>query len=107
MTGAMKLQPDDGPRSSLSIRSGFGGCSGISPKFARRFAKGIGKLAENMPRDRRKKTERLTIIMSEAARLPGGLVFTQRRSVVDAGVPQEGGLGSGRRLLALDHYKNY
>ncbi|RRT39494.1 hypothetical protein B296_00003991, partial [Ensete ventricosum] len=27
---------------------------------------------------------------------PGwGLVLTQRRSIVDAGVPQEGGLGSG------------
>ncbi|RWW38651.1 hypothetical protein BHE74_00056104 [Ensete ventricosum] len=56
MAGAMKLQPDDGPRSSLSIGSGFGRCSGISPKFARRFTEGIGKLAGNTPGDRRKKT---------------------------------------------------
>ncbi|RWV83089.1 hypothetical protein GW17_00055352 [Ensete ventricosum] len=45
MTGAMTLQPDDGPRSSLSIGPGFGRCSGISSKFTRRFTKGIGKLA--------------------------------------------------------------
>ncbi|RRT77282.1 hypothetical protein B296_00017903, partial [Ensete ventricosum] len=29
---------------------------GISPKFARRFVEGIGKLAGNTSRDRRKKT---------------------------------------------------
>ncbi|RRT36519.1 hypothetical protein B296_00042613 [Ensete ventricosum] len=50
----MKLQPDDVPRSSLSIELGFGQYSGISPKFARRFAEGIGKVAGNTPRDRRK-----------------------------------------------------
>ncbi|RWV80647.1 hypothetical protein GW17_00058044 [Ensete ventricosum] len=71
MTGAMELQPDDGPRSSLSIGSGFGRCSGISPKFARRFAEGIRKLAGNMSGDRRKKTRRLTARMSKAARLTG------------------------------------
>ncbi|RWV79365.1 hypothetical protein GW17_00059510 [Ensete ventricosum] len=42
---AMKLQPDDGLRSSLSIGPGFRRYSGISSKFARRFAEGIGKLA--------------------------------------------------------------
>ncbi|RWV83565.1 hypothetical protein GW17_00054806 [Ensete ventricosum] len=50
----MKLQPDDVPRSSLSIGLGFGQCSGILPKFARRFAEGIGKVAGNTPGDRRK-----------------------------------------------------
>ncbi|RWW76300.1 hypothetical protein BHE74_00015620 [Ensete ventricosum] len=69
MTGAMKLQPDDGPRSSLSIGPGFRRCSGISPKFARRFAKGIGKLVGNTPGDRRKKTRRLVVRISEAAGL--------------------------------------
>ncbi|RWV80327.1 hypothetical protein BHE74_00042117 [Ensete ventricosum] len=49
MIGAMKLQPDDGPRLSLSIGPGFGQCSGISPN-------GIGKFAENTSGDRRKKT---------------------------------------------------
>ncbi|RWW42502.1 hypothetical protein BHE74_00051949 [Ensete ventricosum] len=48
MTGAMKLQPDDGPKSSLSIGSGFRRCSGISPEFARRFVERIGELVENM-----------------------------------------------------------
>ncbi|RWW69696.1 hypothetical protein BHE74_00022684 [Ensete ventricosum] len=43
--------------------------------------------------DRRKKTVRLTVRMLEAARLTGGLVFTQRRSIVNAGIPQGGGLG--------------
>ncbi|RWW88503.1 hypothetical protein BHE74_00002617 [Ensete ventricosum] len=65
--------------------SGQGSNDAVRPRqeFARRFTERIGKLAGNMPGDHRKKT---------------GLVFTQRRSVVDAGVPQEGGLGSGRRL---------
>ncbi|RRT55613.1 hypothetical protein B296_00017087 [Ensete ventricosum] len=61
----------DGPRSSLSIGPGFKRCSGISPKFASRFAEGIGKLARNTPGDRRKKTKRLTARMSEAAGLVG------------------------------------
>ncbi|RWV85974.1 hypothetical protein GW17_00052178 [Ensete ventricosum] len=54
MTGAMELQLDDGPRSSLSIGSGFGLCSGISPKFTRRFAKRIGKLTGRSRQEDRK-----------------------------------------------------
>ncbi|RZS22670.1 hypothetical protein BHM03_00055478, partial [Ensete ventricosum] len=71
MTGAMKLQPDDGPRSSLGIVPGFGRCSGISLEFARRFAEWIGKLAGNTLGDRRKKTGRLATRMSEGAGLVG------------------------------------
>ncbi|RRT64485.1 hypothetical protein B296_00010378 [Ensete ventricosum] len=78
-------------------------CSGISLKFARRFAERIGKLAGNMSGDCWKKSIDLTTRMSEAAELVGGLVFTQRRSVVDAGVPQEGGLRNRRRPLAPNH----
>ncbi|RWW02366.1 hypothetical protein GW17_00034548 [Ensete ventricosum] len=96
MTGAMELQPDDGPRSSLSIGLGFRRCSGISPKFARRFTEGIRKLTGNMLRDCQKKTIGLVARISEAAGLVGGLVFTHRRSTVDVSVPQGGGLGSGR-----------
>ncbi|RWW56573.1 hypothetical protein BHE74_00036698 [Ensete ventricosum] len=44
---------------------------GISPKFTRRFAEGIGKLAGNMPGDRQKKTRRLIVRMLEAAGLAG------------------------------------
>ncbi|RWW11386.1 hypothetical protein BHE74_00033330 [Ensete ventricosum] len=65
----MKLQPDNGPRSSLSNGSEFERCSGILPTFARRFAERIGKLAGNTPGDRRKKTERLTARMPEATGL--------------------------------------
>ncbi|RRT41874.1 hypothetical protein B296_00029263 [Ensete ventricosum] len=36
-----------------------------------------------------------------------GLVFTQRRSVVDIGMPPEGGLGSRRRSLVPNHYEIY
>ncbi|RZR74150.1 hypothetical protein BHM03_00032668 [Ensete ventricosum] len=75
MTGAMKLQPDDGPRSSLSIRPRFGRCSGISSKFAKRFAEGIKKLAGNMPGDHQKKTARLVVRMLEAAGFTGGTTF--------------------------------
>ncbi|RRT64805.1 hypothetical protein B296_00007373 [Ensete ventricosum] len=42
-----KLQPNNGPRSSLSIGPGFGRCSGFRREFARRFAGGIMKLAGN------------------------------------------------------------
>ncbi|RWW52146.1 hypothetical protein BHE74_00041450, partial [Ensete ventricosum] len=71
MTGVMELQPDDGPRSSLSIRPGFRQCSRISPKFARRFTEEIRKLAGNMPRDCQKKTGRLTVRIPKAAGLAG------------------------------------
>ncbi|RRT63827.1 hypothetical protein B296_00014022 [Ensete ventricosum] len=71
MTRTMKLQPDDGPRSSLSIEPGFGRCSGISSKFARKFVEGIEKLAGNTSRDRWKKTGRLATRMPEAAGLAG------------------------------------
>ncbi|RWV89573.1 hypothetical protein GW17_00048274 [Ensete ventricosum] len=71
MTGAIELQPDDGLRSSLSIGPGFRRCSEISPKFARRFAEGIGKFARNTPGDYRKKTRRLAERMSKAAGLAG------------------------------------
>ncbi|RZS21027.1 hypothetical protein BHM03_00053615 [Ensete ventricosum] len=69
MIGAMELRPDDEPRSSLSIGPGFRRCSGISPKFVRRFAEGIRKLVGNTPGDHRKKTRRLATRMPEAAGL--------------------------------------
>ncbi|RRT47347.1 hypothetical protein B296_00035399 [Ensete ventricosum] len=66
---------------------------GVRREFARRFAEGIGKLARNTLGDRRRKTVRLTAGDSEGCGIAG-----IRRSVVDAGVPQEG-LGSVRRPL--------
>ncbi|RWW60807.1 hypothetical protein BHE74_00032164 [Ensete ventricosum] len=71
MIGATELQLDDGPRSSLSIGLGFGRYSGISSKFARRFAEGIGKLAGNTPGDHWKKTRRLVARIAEAVGLAG------------------------------------
>ncbi|RRT34633.1 hypothetical protein B296_00047583 [Ensete ventricosum] len=71
MIGAMELQLADGPRSILSIGPAFGRCSGISLKFTRRFAEGIGKLAWNTLGDRRKKTGRLAAIMPEVIGLAG------------------------------------
>ncbi|RWV84179.1 hypothetical protein BHE74_00047603 [Ensete ventricosum] len=68
------------------------------------LSKRIGKLAGNTSGDRRKKTERLTARMSEAVGLAGGLVFTQRRSIMDAGVPQEE-LGRDVGQLLPNHYK--
>ncbi|RWW55519.1 hypothetical protein BHE74_00037840 [Ensete ventricosum] len=69
----MELQLDDGLRSSLSIRPGFGRYSGISSKFAKRFAEGIEKLAGNMSGDCRKKTIGLTTRILEAVGLAGVL----------------------------------
>ncbi|RWW61533.1 hypothetical protein BHE74_00031403 [Ensete ventricosum] len=73
MTGEMELQQDDGPRLSLSIGPGFGRCSGISLKFARRFAERITKRAGNTRGDRWKKTRRLTARMLEATGVAGFL----------------------------------
>ncbi|RWW71694.1 hypothetical protein BHE74_00020546 [Ensete ventricosum] len=67
----MELQPDDGPRSSLSIEPRFRRCSGISLEFVRRFAEGIGKLAGNMLGDCQKKTIGLVARILEVARLAG------------------------------------
>ncbi|RWW25354.1 hypothetical protein GW17_00010312 [Ensete ventricosum] len=69
MIGAMKLQPDDGPRSSLGIRPGSDDVVGPCWEFARRFAEGIGKLAGNTSGDRQKKSERLAVRMPEAVGL--------------------------------------
>ncbi|RWV84250.1 hypothetical protein GW17_00054046 [Ensete ventricosum] len=69
MTGATKLQLDDGPRSNLGIR--LGSDDAVGSLFARRFAEGIGKLAGNTPVDRRKKIEILVARMPEATRLTG------------------------------------
>ncbi|RRT42107.1 hypothetical protein B296_00036162 [Ensete ventricosum] len=60
-----------------------------SRKAYREFAEGIENFTGNISEDHQKKTRRLTARMPEATGLAGGLVFTQRRSVVDAGVPQE------------------
>ncbi|RWW82033.1 hypothetical protein BHE74_00009525 [Ensete ventricosum] len=68
----------------------------------RGFTEGIRKLTENTKGDHRKKTKRLAAKMLEATGLAGGLVFTQRRSVVDTGVPQGGGLESGRRPVGAE-----
>ncbi|RZS18799.1 hypothetical protein BHM03_00051132 [Ensete ventricosum] len=70
-TGAIELQPDDGPRSSLGIRPGSDDAAGPRREFTRRFAKGIGKLAWNTPGERRKKTRRLAARMPEAVGLAG------------------------------------
>ncbi|RRT85140.1 hypothetical protein B296_00001967 [Ensete ventricosum] len=94
--GAIEIQPNDGQRSSLGI-----GPQGLDNVVGphREFTEGIRKLTRNTSGDHQKKIVRLIARMSEAAGLAGGLVFTQRRSVVNAGVPQRGGLESGRRPI--------
>ncbi|RWV84891.1 hypothetical protein GW17_00053363 [Ensete ventricosum] len=69
MIGAIELQPNDGPRSSLGIRPGSDIAMGPQWEFARRFAKGIEKLTGNTLGDRRKKTKRLIAGMPEAVGL--------------------------------------
>ncbi|RZR73494.1 hypothetical protein BHM03_00024977 [Ensete ventricosum] len=58
MTGSMKLQPDDGPRYSLGIGPSSDDAVGSRRKFARRFAEGIGNLAENTKGDCREEDQR-------------------------------------------------
>ncbi|RZR91913.1 hypothetical protein BHM03_00020093 [Ensete ventricosum] len=52
MTGAMELQPNDGPRSTLGIRPGSDNAVESCREFAMRFAEGIGNLARNTSGDR-------------------------------------------------------
>ncbi|RRT48768.1 hypothetical protein B296_00029053 [Ensete ventricosum] len=52
----MKLQPDDGPKSSLGIGSGSDDAVGFRREFARRFAGEIEKLTGNTSGDHREKT---------------------------------------------------
>ncbi|RRT36916.1 hypothetical protein B296_00016290 [Ensete ventricosum] len=54
--GAIKLQSDNGPRSSLGIGPGLDDVVGSRQEFARRFAKGIRKLAGSTLGDHLKKT---------------------------------------------------
>ncbi|RRT61009.1 hypothetical protein B296_00035021 [Ensete ventricosum] len=63
----MKLQPDNGPRSSLGIGLGLDDAVGPRREFTRRFAKGIRKLAGSTPGDHWKKTGDLP---QECWRLP-------------------------------------
>ncbi|RWV78286.1 hypothetical protein BHE74_00012940 [Ensete ventricosum] len=56
MTGAMKLQPDDGPRSSLGIGPGSDDAVGSRHKFARRFTEWIGKLVAGRSLEEDRKT---------------------------------------------------
>ncbi|RWW81570.1 hypothetical protein BHE74_00010016 [Ensete ventricosum] len=70
ITGAMKLQPNDGPRLSLGIGPGSDDVVG-SPMFDRRFTEGIRKLTGNTSGDRQKKTGRLIARMSKAVGLAG------------------------------------
>ncbi|RZR83099.1 hypothetical protein BHM03_00009642 [Ensete ventricosum] len=67
--GSRKLQPDNGPRSSLGISPGSDDAVGFCREFARRFTERIGKLAGNTLGDHREMTGRLGASMSEAIRL--------------------------------------
>ncbi|RWW71730.1 hypothetical protein BHE74_00020496 [Ensete ventricosum] len=71
MTGALELQPDDGPRSNLGIGPILNDVVGSHWEFARRFIEGIGKLAGNTLGDRQKKTGLLIARMLEAVKLVG------------------------------------
>ncbi|RWV90118.1 hypothetical protein GW17_00047701 [Ensete ventricosum] len=88
MTGAIELQSDNGPKSSLGIGPGSDDVVGPHREFARRFAKGIGKLAGNTQRDRQKKTERLAVRMLKAARLAGPL-FSACNNLNPCGNPSQ------------------
>ncbi|RWV93297.1 hypothetical protein GW17_00044260 [Ensete ventricosum] len=87
----MKLQPNYGPRSSLSIKPSSDDTVEPRREFAKRFVEGIGKLAGNTPGDRQKKTIGLVAIMSEVTRLGGNFdgwtahTLEIRRQLVAAG----------------------
>ncbi|RWW40801.1 hypothetical protein BHE74_00053752 [Ensete ventricosum] len=69
MAGTMELQLDNELRSSLSIGSGFGRCSGFRREFAMRFIEGIGKLAGNTLGDHRGEDQKICRKYAEVTRL--------------------------------------
>ncbi|RWW39727.1 hypothetical protein BHE74_00054916 [Ensete ventricosum] len=69
MTGSMELQPDNGPRLSISIGPGSNDAVGSRQEFAWRFAEEIRKLTGNMKGDHREKTGGLIVRMPEATGL--------------------------------------
>ncbi|RRT67159.1 hypothetical protein B296_00019931 [Ensete ventricosum] len=62
---------DMDPGSSLGIRPGSDDVMEPRREFARGFADEIGKLARNTPRDRRRKTVRLTAVESGGYQIMG------------------------------------
>ncbi|RWW50606.1 hypothetical protein BHE74_00043115 [Ensete ventricosum] len=56
----MKLQPDGGSRSSLGIELGSNNVVGHHCEFARRFAKGIGKLTGRSLEEDRKTRRKIS-----------------------------------------------
>ncbi|RZR92269.1 hypothetical protein BHM03_00020514 [Ensete ventricosum] len=99
----MELQLDDGQRSSFSIGPGFRRCSGISPKFTRRFAEGIGKLIRNTPGDHRKKTGRLAVTIPEPIRLVG--VLARPRRLARCEMNHRNGNGTKVAIVVVAGYK--
>ncbi|RRT34851.1 hypothetical protein B296_00025147 [Ensete ventricosum] len=88
MKGAMELQPDDGPRSSLGLGPGSDDAVEHRREFAKRFAEWIRKLAGNMSGDRQKKATGLIARMPEAAGLDGRFGLHSKK------------IGSGRRCAS-------
>ncbi|RZS27485.1 hypothetical protein BHM03_00060956 [Ensete ventricosum] len=66
-------------------------------KACREFIEGIGKLAGNTPRDRRKKTERLIARMPEAARLAGGWPYAVAVAKPPIRAARQQGVAASRR----------
>ncbi|RZS27701.1 hypothetical protein BHM03_00061223 [Ensete ventricosum] len=71
MTVKMSYKPDMDPGSSLSIGPRFGQCDGSSSGVQLDFIEGIGKIARNMPGDRRRKTMRLAAGNAKGCRIMG------------------------------------
>ncbi|RRT48935.1 hypothetical protein B296_00005892 [Ensete ventricosum] len=82
------LDSDVTAKIKLGHRVGFERCSGISPKFAKRFTEGIGKLVGNTPGDRRKKTGGLTRKNAGGCRIGGRFGLHPKK------------IGSGRRCAS-------
>ncbi|RRT31869.1 hypothetical protein B296_00038929 [Ensete ventricosum] len=96
MTVKMSYRSDMNLRLNLGIGPRIGRYGGSSPRVRQDFAEDIEKIAKNTLGDRQRRTVRLV------ARNIGGLVFTQRRSIVDVDVPQGGRLGSGRKPVGAE-----
>ncbi|RRT69026.1 hypothetical protein B296_00027071 [Ensete ventricosum] len=69
MIGAIKLQPDNGPRSSFGIGPSLDDAVGPRREFATRFVEGIGKFVRSTLGDHRKKTGSLTARILEVTGL--------------------------------------
>ncbi|RRT68453.1 hypothetical protein B296_00016164 [Ensete ventricosum] len=93
----MELQPDNGPRSSLSIGPGFRRYNEFRREFARRFAEGIKKFAGNMSKNHQGEDQKICHKYAGGYRI-GGMGFA-KSSLGDSPKGSGSSLGTHQEII--------